>query len=113
MFTKLINSAATNNAQIVRQNGTKVITVNAFNAGVAAAYLKLYNKAALPVPGTDIPVHVIAIPVASNSLPIDLTEKTAMQFPLGLGLAIVAGAADTDNTAVAAAQVKVVITYGG
>lgn len=111
MFTKLINSAATNNAQSIQtiKRGAGVWAVNAYNAGGAAAYVKLYDKFDLPVPGTDTPAFVLAVPASGNAR-LDL--NVAMQFKNGIGLAIVTGAADTDNTAVAANQVKVAVVHG-
>ena len=113
MFTKQISSVATNNAQRIRANGNKLISINAFNAGAAVAYVKIYNQSTIPAPATDVPFYVLAVPATGNARVDFGDEKTAMQMPAGLGLAIVTGAADTDNIAVAAAQLKVVITYGG
>lgn len=110
MLTKLINSAATNNAQRIQNKGTSLWALNCFNAGGAAAYVKLYDKADAPVVGTDTPALVLAVPTVGNAR-LDLGQ--AMQFRNGLGIGIVTGAADTDNTAVAANQIKVALVYGG
>lgn len=113
MYTKHINSAATNNAQVIKKPGAQLFSLSCFNAGVAAAYVKLYNSGAngaAPVVGTDVPVMVLAVPATGNA---QIELKEAAQFPNGLSLAMVTGAADTDNTAVAAAQLKATLVFGG
>lgn len=116
MITKNINSAATNNLQTVytpsrKGAGAELFSVDAFNAGGAAAYLKLYSKATAAVVGTDLPVMVLALPAAGNGRLGPFVK--GVQFPFGIQLALVTGAADTDNTAVAANQIKATLVYGG
>ena len=113
MFTKHINSAATNNARVIKKPGARLFSLTAFNAGGAAAYVKLYNSGAdgaVPVVGTATPVMVLAVP-AAGSASIALYEGA--EFPGGLSLGIVTGAADSDNTAAAANQVKATLVFGG
>lgn len=115
MVTKHINSAATNNAQTIDTPNTKgrsaaVSSVTAFNAGAAPAYVKLYNQRNVPVVGTDVPTMVFAVPV-SGTYAVFFHEP--VRFASGLQLAIVTGAADTDNTAVTAGQVKASLVYTG
>jgi hypothetical protein len=102
------NSANTNNAELINKGGTTVRSIVAFNAGGAAAYLKLYDTAAAPTVGTDRPVMVIAVPTVST---VTVPLKEGYRFALGLGIGMVTGAADTDNTAVAANQLKVNFVY--
>jgi len=113
MFTKHINSAATTNAQRVFAQGTSLYTVHCFNAGGAAAFVKLYDTPitqATPVVGTDVPVLVIGIAAGGT---YSLESFKGIQFTKTLALAITNLAADSDTTAVAANQVKVSIAYGG
>ena len=82
----------------------------ATNTGLTPAYIKLYNKATLPVLATDIPEMIIVVPAAVSGVPGVATFPigfNGLRFNLGLGLAITGGSADTDTTAVAAGQVKV------
>ena len=102
------NSANTNNAELINQGGTTVRSIVVFNAGAAAAYLKLYNKASAPTVGTDRPEMVIAVPTVST---VNVPLKEGYRFASGLGIGMVTGAADTDNTAVAANQLKVNLVY--
>ncbi len=111
MKTKNLSSAASNNAQLVERTKAELRSIACFNAGGAAAYVKLYDKAVAPTIGTDVPVLVVPVP-AAGSARIDF-GSAGMRFILGMGIGMVTGAADTDNTAVAAAQLKVTLLYGG
>lgn len=108
--TAFINSAATTNATLVQTGVRNLMSVTASNIGAAVRYLKLYNKATAPVVGTDIPVMVIPIPIG-GVLTLQGGSVALARFPLGLGLAITAGAADADVAAVAASEVKVTLVH--
>lgn len=115
MRTANINSLATTNALLVNTGlgtkgaGVSIRAISCFNAGAAAAYLKLYNLARAPVVGTDTPTMVIAMPANSNG--VGFNDNDAIEFNQGLAIAITALPADTDTTAVAAGQVKANIAY--
>ncbi len=68
-------------------------------------FLKLFNKATAPVPGTDTPVYTLAIPPKGEAR-ID-APFVGLRFTLGLGFAITAGMADLDTTAIGANEVIV------
>ena len=105
-----LNSAATTNGALVITGTSGLTSLYATNTGAGAAFVKLYNKATAPVVGTDIPEMVIPIPAAVAGLPGVAAPNIGfigMRFPLGLGISITGGAADTDTAAVAAGQVKV------
>lgn len=105
-----LNSAATTNGALILTGTSGLQAFYASNTGAAHAYVKLYNKATAPVVGTDIPEMIIAVPAAVGGIP-GIAELTpgfnGYRFPLGLGIAITGGVADTDATVVAAGQVKV------
>lgn len=104
-----INSAATTNATSVKASAGTLYGITCSNAGAAAAFVKLYNKASAPTVGTDVPV--ITIPIgASGVVSLNLGEL-GHRFATGIALAITNLVADTDTTAVAAAQVKVMGDY--
>lgn len=115
MRTANINSLASTNALLINTSvgnkgaGVSLRAISCFNAGASAAYLKLYNTNKTPVVGTDTPTLVIAMPAASNG--VGFNDNDAIQFNLGLGIAITGLPADTDTTAVAAGQVKASIAY--
>lgn len=104
-----ISSAATTNATSIKTSAGTVYSVTASNTGASAAFVKLYNKASAPTVGTDVPVLTIPVPagVAVN-IPFGTTGH---RFATGIALAITNLAADSDATAVAAAQVKVLTSY--
>lgn len=104
-----VNSAATTNATSVKTSAAVLYSITVSNTGAAAAFLKLYNKASAPTVGTDVPVLTIPIP-ASSVQNIDF-GTTGHRFTTGLAFAITNLAADSDATAVAASQVKVLTAY--
>jgi hypothetical protein len=109
----IINSAATTNGQLVLTGTSGLQALFATNTGAGAAYVKLYNKATAPTVGTDTPAMIITVPAAVAGVPgeKEITPGfNGYRFALGLGLAITGGAADSDTTAVAAGQVKVILS---
>lgn len=104
-----VNSAATTNATSVKSSAGTAYSVTASNTGAAAAFVKLYNKASAPTVGTDVPVLTIPVP-AGGVVNINLGSM-GHRFTTGIALAITNLAADSDTTAVAASQVKVLTAY--
>jgi hypothetical protein len=81
--------------------------------GAGAAFVKLYNKATAPTVGTDVPLMIIPVPAAVGGVPGVAQISPGFngyRFALGLGIAITGAVADTDTTAVAAGQVKVILS---
>jgi hypothetical protein len=104
-----LNSAATTNATSVKASGGGVYAVTASNSGAAAAFIKLYNKATAPTVGTDTPV--LTIPVPASGVANVQFGAIGQRFSTGIAFAITNLIADTDTTAVAANQVKVMVSY--
>jgi len=104
-----LNSAATNNLVAVKATAGTLYGARAFNAGAAVAYLKLYNKATAPVLATDVPVMVL--PIAAGAYADIDVGVLGSRFTLGIAIATTGLAADTDATAVAAAQLKITLDY--
>lgn len=111
---KLI-SAATTNATSVKASAGQLYMITASNVGSGVAFLKIYNKASAPTVGTDTPVHVFLIPVASTAangagtnIPV---PDCGLAFGTGIAFAITGAVADSDTTAVAANQVVVNLGY--
>ncbi len=107
--TNFYNSAATTNATSVKTAAGTVYNIEVSNVAASPRYLKLYNKASAPTVGTDIPVMVI--PIAAGTALAISGGTLGIRFGTGIALAITGAAADTDTTAVAAADVKVAIAY--
>ena len=105
-----VNSAASTNAALILTGTSGLCALYATNDAATPAFVKLFNKATAPVPGTDVPEMIIEVPAAVGS-GLGKAELSpgfnAYRFPLGLGIAITGGRADGDTTAVAAGQVKV------
>lgn len=104
-----LNSAATTNATSVKASAGRLFTLAASNSGAAAAFVKLYNKATAPTVGTDVPV--LTVPVGASAVLAINLGALGHSFSLGIALAITNLVADTDATAVAASQVKVIAEY--
>lgn len=105
----MLSSAATTNATSVKASAGTMYAINCSNVGAAAAFVKLYNKASAPTVGTDVPV--ITIPVPPSGIASLTLSELGQRFTTGIALAITNLVADTDATAVAAAQVKVMVSY--
>jgi hypothetical protein len=109
----ILNSLATTNGALILTATSGLHAFYATNAGAAPAYVKLYNKATAPTVGTDVPAMIIPVPAAVDGVPGVATLPIGHQgfrFALGLGIAITGGAGDADTTAVAAGQVKVMLS---
>ena len=113
---QFINSVAGTNIANLSTTTTGVSSMYATNTGSTPAYIKLYNKATLPVLATDIPEMIIVVPAAVSGVPGVYTLPigfSGLRFTSGLGIAITGGASDTDITAVTAGQVKVKMSRNG
>ena len=107
--TLFTNSLATVNLLSVKASAGTLWSILASNTNAAVRYLKFYNKASAPVVATDIPAMVIAL---APGVPITIHGgANGIRFSTGIALAITVNAVDNDNTAVAAAEVKVATTY--
>lgn len=104
-----LNSAATTNPTAIKTSAGTLYNIAASNTGAAAAYVKLYNKASAPTVGTDTPVLTLVVP-AGGSAAFGL-GSLGHRFTTGIGMAITNRAADSDTTAVAAGQVKVLTSF--
>lgn len=100
---RLPSSAATNNNAVIKASQGQVYFIVAYNSNAAVRFLKLYNKATAPAPATDTPV--ISLPIPPNGGVAIEVGLGANLFPLGIGFALVTGAADNDNTSVGAADI--------
>lgn len=101
-------SAGTINATVVKNDAGKIGLIHVINTGAGAAYLKIYDKAAAPDPGTDTPIMSLVIP-AAGSLNID--HITGISCSTGISYTITGAVDDNDNTAVTSGQVVVNMTF--
>jgi len=108
----ILNSAATTNEALILTGTSGLQAFYATNTGATVAFVKLYNKATAPV-STDIPAMILPVPAAVSGVPGVCTLPigfSGFRFALGLGIRITGGVADNDTTAVAAGQVKVILS---
>lgn len=103
-----ITSAATNNSTNVKAGRGVIYGWSLTNTTATIKYVKLYNKATAPTCGTDTPVIRIGVPATST---VSYVNPIGINMPTGLGYCIVTGAADTDNTAVAANDIFLNLSY--
>jgi len=103
------NSTADTNLVAVKASAGSVYAIQAFNAGAAVAYIKLYNKTTAPVLASDVPIFVLPVPAGGDHM--RNWSIPGHRFATGIAMAITGGPADADTTAVAAAQVKVALSY--
>lgn len=109
----ILNSLASTNGALILTGSSGLHAFYATNIGATVAFVKLYNKATAPTVGTDVPAMVITVPAAVAGVPgsVEITPGfNGYRFALGLGIAITGLVADTDTTAVAAGQVKVMLS---
>jgi hypothetical protein len=109
----ILNSLATTNIALILTGTSGLHAFYATNTGATAAFVKLYNKATAPVLASDVPAMILPIPAAAAGFPgvanLDIGHQ-GFRFALGLGIAITGAVGDTDTTAVAAGQVKVMLS---
>lgn len=108
----ILNSAATTNEALILTGTSGLQAFYASNSGATAAFVKLYNKATAPV-SSDIPAMILPVPAAVSGVPGVCTLPigfSGFRFALGLGIRITGAVADNDTTAVAAGQVKVMLS---
>jgi hypothetical protein len=103
-------STANNNSALVKEGLSELVGVIGSNVNAAARFLKLYDKATAPTVGTDVPRLVIPLVAANSPIHLDFSNAP-IEFGLGIGLGIVTGSADSDNTPTAAGEQVVTLLY--
>lgn len=104
--------AATTNEVLISAGTSGLQAFYATNTGATAAFVKLYNKATAPT-SSDTPAMILPVPAAVSGVPGVATLPigfSGFRFALGLGIRITGAVADNDATAVAAGQVKVMLS---
>jgi len=106
-------AAASNNATNVKSSAGSIGYILAVNVTGTVVFLKLYNKASAPAPATDsaLLVATIPIPASTSGAGVALPVPAGIAFSTGIGFAITANIATTDNTSVAANCAVVNIGY--
>lgn len=99
--SRIVSSAATNNATIAKASGGKIVGIDGVNTNAAIRFLKFYDKATLPNPAADVPVMTFAL---AASVPFNRLGF-GFNFLNGVSYALVTGSADNDNTSVGAGDI--------
>jgi hypothetical protein len=101
------NEAEGTTATNLTTKKTRLLSIDAQNNGAEAAYLRIYDKASTPSPGTDVPKMTFMLPAGGGKV----NEKNmAMELASGFGYAITAGSGTTDATDVTNAD-EVVVNF--
>lgn len=101
-------SAASTNSANIKASAGNVYSITATNTNAAVRYLRFYNSASAPTVGTTATYACYALP-GNGGIVIDLANSIA--FSAGIGISLTTGAADTNTSAVAADEIKLVIGY--
>ncbi len=104
-------SAASNNANNIKNAGGKVYGYDIYNTNAAVRYVKLYNKATAPAPATDNALLIRTIGIPPNGTKALHIAAGMAGFVNGIGLATTTGSSDTDNTSVAAGDLIIEIDW--
>ena len=91
-------SAANTNSTLVKNTAGKVLGWYFANTTAAWVYVKLHNQATAPTAGTGV-IRTIAVPPNGVS---QFFSEGGVTFTTGIGMTVVGGAADADNTSVTA-----------
>jgi hypothetical protein len=105
---KVIAAAGTNAANIKAAAGLVTGGFITNNASYPV-FVKLFNKATAPVPGTDTPQDTFGVQ-AGTSVPIPVPSG-GLTYSTGIAIAITKNMADSDATAVAANDCAVSVFY--
>lgn len=106
-------SAATINATVIKASAGTLGFITASNVNASPRYLKVYDKATAPVPGTDAALLklVFLIPGNTTGTGTNIPVPTeGIKFLNGISFVLTTGVAPTDTGAVAANEI--VVNYG-
>lgn len=101
--TRLLSAAASTNGTVVKASAGRLYKIRGVNAAAAVRWLKIYNKATTPAPGTDTPILTFALR-ASDVFDIDL-DPIGYYFATGIGFGLTTGSADADTGALTAGDI--------
>lgn len=102
--SRIASAAASVNATSAKGSAGNVFKVFGNNVKASVVYLKIYNKAAAPTVGTDVPVLTIPI-AASGRFDIDIGGANGFYMGTGIAYGFTTDAADNGTTALAAGDI--------
>ena len=108
MATFSLIAANNDNSTLLRAGSGWVDSIDFYNPSAAIRYVKLYDKATAPG-ASDTPLLRIGIPAGGRDQ-LSYPERELV-YGAGLGVRIVTGQPDNDNTAPTAGDVVINIVY--
>jgi hypothetical protein len=108
--SRYIYSLGTTNATLVKNAAGSIgaIQLSSTLTNTTVAYLKLYNKATTPIPGTDVPFAVYKI---GNATPAIIDFPRGLRMSQGIGFAITRGASPVDSAVIGIGEITGNIIY--
>lgn len=105
-------SAGSTNATSVIAKPCRLTFILCSNVNAAVRYLKIYDLAAAPTVGTDVPLLTIPLPgaAAGTGIPIPLPQG-GIGLAKGLAFALTTEATDAGSTGVSASESVVNLAY--
>lgn len=103
-----VKTTASTNGTVVKASAGVIFGWHLSNTSASAKFLKLYQKATAPVPGTDVPVSTYLLPANST---IHFESEIGFNMPTGIGYGITGAVSETDATATAVDDVVGHILY--
>jgi hypothetical protein len=100
--SRIVASTATTNATIAKASAGRVYKITGYNFGTTLRWLRFYNTASTPAPGTT--AAFFAVPVPPGAFSYD-AQDLGYYFSTGIGYAITANPADNDNVSITASEV--------
>lgn len=101
-------SAASNNAANIKGLSGILFNLVVYNNAYYPVFIKFYNKATLPLPGSDTPLRTFGVQAGTE---FSWNSTTGVAFSLGIGISITKGIADNDDTFVAVSDCVVDALY--
>lgn len=102
-------STADINATSVTGAATHLVKISIYSTRSTPAFLKFYNKASAPVPGSDAALILwrVTVPASVSGAGVQDTYPDGIAFSTGLAYVATASIADTDTTAIGAGELSI------
>jgi hypothetical protein len=104
-------TTASTNATNVKAGPGDIAGWSVVNTSAAIRYVRLYNKATVPVPASDAALIVARIPLAAGQRSDLMLVSAHIWCSAGIGFDVTAGAADSDATVTAAGDVTLTMFF--
>lgn len=104
-------ATADTNLTSVKTSAAALIGGSVKNTSAAVKYFKLYNKASAPVVASDVPIMTFGVAAGETLSLAAVLGQFGLKFGAGLAYAMTGAYADTDATALTAADMHVNLIY--